>query len=945
MKNYRDKSTFSHSLTLNQFCHPELVSGSHAKFGKMLKQVQHDMRSNKKAAFSLVELLMALLVASLLMAALAPVMTRKFGEVVSFEGTLPAVKTKTHQIEYGSKECSVIKTDTDGSEYCEGEFIVPSGYNGKMKVTLIGGGGGGSTAPTAGYVEYTLAGSTNEFRVPAGVSKLETTLVSGGAGGGAGGYLPINADFTKPNDEKWIVPVAAKGENVLITACGGGGGGGGGLDNNWCPGGCEPAGGGGSGGYIKDRLFTVPSSLANIPLRIGGQGGRGSHGHQESFSGGFTECGIGSGAGGGDYITALSQITSCSNLGGNGGSSHDGPIRMGATGGMVNDTTRAGGGIYYTSELGGSTLQLIAGGIGNNGGNGGASQYNPQSWAQASTGAGGGYYGGGGGGATQSGGGGGGGGPTFFNNILFASGGGGGGSIAACTGNCIGIVGAGGGGGGGTGGGNGGNGGTPSPYQGAGSPGQAGAGGADGVGYKGGKIKDSPFPETNCHGGNGAIKNGAIGTAGGTGAIRITYLDYGAGGSGGGAGSIVPIRPLNITPNELIKIYIGKGGTGGKKAYIQANGTTGNIIEATRGLPMTDTALGNLTTFVKNSANSVLIRTYDDGWAPTSGSPTGQIYSWNESPWYGHPGSISDGTTRANNAITAGFESEIGRSAGNGTTRGDIDFSNTHTGGNGGRTKLFNSTDHCSPGSGGTAASPNGKNGAGYGGCAGGGGYSLANGGSGSGGYARISWNKYWNSTKNKYEYAEIGAGGAGASGNVLKFDKFDVKSGEVIKIRIGKGGNGGSVSNNSVIEAQNGGNTVFAHGTTKQLSAGGGKKGGFPTIINNVVSNGIGGAISTLCKYGNTDYFNNASYCTKGEIGETSLNNKGGKGGSITSYGTGGFGGITGDNSNGGNAEGYGAGGGGAGIREIGTPSISTYNPNIGGKGTNGRIMLEWWE
>ncbi len=403
---------------------------------------------------------------------------------------------------------------------------------------------------------------------------------------------------------------------------------------------------------------------------------------------------------------------------------------------------------------------------------------------------------------------------------------------------------------------------------------------------------------------------------------------------------------MNITPNELIKIYIGKGGTGGKKAYIQANGTTGNIIEATRGLPMTDTALGNLTTFVKNSANSVLIRTYDDGWAPTSGSPTGQIYSFGEYPWYGHPGVQTDGYSRANNAVTKGFETEIGKSAGNGTKRGNIDFSKTHTGGNGGQTMLFGSKEHCKPGQGGTVTNKTGGNAIGYGGCAGGGGYSLANGGSGSGGYARISWNKYWDATKNEYKYAESGLGSGGASGNVMKFDKFDVKSGEVIRIRIGKGGNGGSISNNNVIEAQNGGNTVFAYGTSKQLSAGGGKGGFFSTINDsNDVLNGIGGSISTLCKYGNNDYFNNASYCTKGEIGETSLNNKGGKGGSITSYGTGGFGGITGDNSNGGNAEGYGAGGGGAGIREIGTPSISTYNPNIGGKGTNGRIMLEWWE
>ena len=107
-------------------------------------------------AFSLVEMLMALLVASLLMAALAPVMTKKINEgiTISVEGTIPGKKTKTHEITYGSAECPAgtgeVKTDSDGSQYCEGEFVVPTGYNGNMKVTVVGAGGGGSAASTAG---------------------------------------------------------------------------------------------------------------------------------------------------------------------------------------------------------------------------------------------------------------------------------------------------------------------------------------------------------------------------------------------------------------------------------------------------------------------------------------------------------------------------------------------------------------------------------------------------------------------------------------------------------------------------------------------------------------------------------------------------------------------------------------------------------------------------
>ena len=65
-----------------------------------------------------------------------------------------------------------------------------------------------------------------------------------------------------------------------------------------------------------------------------------------------------------------------------------------------------------------------------------------------------------------------------------------------------------------------------------------------------------------------------------------------------------------------------------------------------------------------------------------------------------------------------------------------------------------------------------------------------------------------------------------------------------------------------------------------------------------------------------------------------------------ITFASAGGKKGATGDsNASGGDASGYGAGGGGAGILDVGIPSISTYNPNKGGNGSNGKIIIEWWE
>ena len=152
---------------------------------KPLKKVRSESCTIQYAAFSLVEMLMALLVASLLMAALAPVMTRKIGENVNLTGNMaPAGSVKrTVEIEYGTEDCKDIKIDSGGSTYCEGEFEVPGGYSGMMKVTLIGAGGGGGAAPTAGYTEFTTVGSANTFTVPAVVNEIEATLISGGAGG------------------------------------------------------------------------------------------------------------------------------------------------------------------------------------------------------------------------------------------------------------------------------------------------------------------------------------------------------------------------------------------------------------------------------------------------------------------------------------------------------------------------------------------------------------------------------------------------------------------------------------------------------------------------------------------------------------------------------------------------------------------------------------------
>ncbi len=117
------------------------------------------------AAFSLVEMLMALLVVSLLMTALAPVMTRKT-EVVNYE------QEKT--LDDG------VAIYANPGTYA---FEVPSGVE-NIKVQASGGGGGGGGASYKTYTEtYT---DSKTFLVPKGVYEISFTLTgAGGAGGNA----------------------------------------------------------------------------------------------------------------------------------------------------------------------------------------------------------------------------------------------------------------------------------------------------------------------------------------------------------------------------------------------------------------------------------------------------------------------------------------------------------------------------------------------------------------------------------------------------------------------------------------------------------------------------------------------------------------------------------------------------------------------------------------
>ena len=518
----------------------------------------------------------------------------------------------------------------------------------------------------------------------------------------------------------------------------------------------------------------------------------------------------------------------------------------------------------------------------------------------------------------------------------------------------VGAVGGGGGGGagapGGAQGGNGGNGGSNQNC--TGLPGGGGTGGKAGSGTTGGQVS-TIFGNNYCNGG----KDGVDGKDG---AMRISYLSYGPGGSGGGSAQIVPLQAIIVNQKEVLNVKIGSGMSGGTAGLINSGGA---IVGAGVGNGANTSARLDMITKISRGSSALLTTPDNQSNGTFGGSPTGCAYGSDISPYNSALGSTTNGKPGAFSRITlAGFSNTNGKSAGNGSTTGSATYANGTIGGNGGTTTTpFTGT--CTPGAGGTSGSPDGKNASGYG-CGGGGGYGLANGGSGSGGYARLSWNKYWDSVNSVYKLANVGAGGGGASGNVMSYTVY-VRANEKIKIRIGKGGSGGYILNNNLVESKNGGSSVFAYGASREIRAGGGNKGSSPSIdASGNVINGVGGSVSNVCSYrGNSNkYLNDEKYCKKGIQGDNPVMNKGGKGASfvgikivneddkseINVVGTGGNVRNAGvGTTDGFSADGYGAGGGGGSLRDLGVLNNgeTISNPTLGGNGTNGKIILEWEE
>ncbi len=904
-------------------------------------------------------MLMALLVASLLLAALAPVMTKRMDEA----------KLNISGVGAAQYDKDAIVTIFNNDEV----FNVPNDVN-AVKVTMIGGGGAGGNS-FYGKQEVTTSKS---WIVPEGVTKLRVFMLGGGGGGASGGLgvgraygaapaFKINnqsVEKKEPGEYKltdlitvsegykspalaqscldsgktaWID--AESGKEILpnvklskyyapaeggvkftnLYACGGGGGGGGGSCNG------SSGGAGGAGGYLSNKSLTTTIGAESIYIKIGGGGG---------------------GGGGGWLLMNCPSMNGGIYAGGGGGSSRkesNFQCFWGGTGGADSNGVSGGNGGSITAMAGHPRTLSISDNRGPGGNYGGYGTI----W-----GGGGGGYGTASSGNACASGGGGGGGPTTISTargtsgtILFQVGGGGGGGSGKYEG-----VSGGGGGGGGYGGGGGGYGsGYTSVSNGAsyisaligGGKGNSGISQGGGGGYGGGTangvsagtISGNVFGENNCNGGN-AGSGGSGGSVGKTGAIKFNisadisenpqafYCEYNmpANGSGGGGAGQLVVGEINVTPGETLYFEIGGGGV--SQTTAGKNGNAGYSTKIRRSDPsgtVIAEALGGLAGQYSSAEST---ESQGGGYRTNLAIGQGQTLSdnWTGVSFNQNSNAGSNGKL-ANALINKGYGGQGGNSI---NIKGE-----TLSGGQGGNSVK-------------NGASPDIKA---YG----------AGGGGGSGAQTAGDSHGIGASGAAGYIYFEYGGsnGGGGTMGEMITKLLTNIKAGTEMQIKIGKGGDNaaGGTGGETSIQYQSG-------ASTKTIKARGGIRGNDGLVkdthgaiqkLPNTYANykddnaatvhgqggaptygGIGGYTEALYENADGTW---AAYI-KAKDGTIAGPILGGCGGNLTNIAGGILCNEAANTPNGKNGLFGGGGGGGAVVNEVG---------GLGGKGGDGVVILEY--
>ena len=894
----------------------ELIMQMEGNVKAWLCHCKHSEAIQKRYGFSLVEMLMALLVASLLLAALAPVMTKKMNEVVNFEG----------KVENPVRHKVVYLTDVG-----DGEWTLPNGIR-TFNVTTVAGGGGGGAGSNYGCVVFTttatpsgsLLGKDNEycehvrsdgnanFTIPEGINELYISMISGAGGGGAGSGKVMGTEWSA-GTYTWNVPNILKGDRLFLGMFGGGGGGGGADQGG--------GGGGASGGFLDNHIYNVAANKSTISIVVGA-GGKG--GNYWAWPG----------TGGSGYKNGEPGAAHTGGGGGGGSTSFDnGAITAFGGGGGAGQCIAANG--WHSLNL--HTTVFNYGGKGRIGGTCGPSTYNDTQYGGASGG-----NGGDGGGVAaglpgQNG--------TIgtdgraIGNARGGKGGGGAGDGRGGwgqdydmngNGDYSSVVGGGAGGGGG------------------GSAWRAGGSAATTCGSGGGSAQTEAGIGAGGAGASCGWNGGPrVGGDGGSGYLWLRYSEQNYGGTGGQAGKVVPRSRMALTNTmyggKALTLNLGRGGTGGDRTILV--GIYGNNIGT-----MNKSGIINNSDTTLAAANgqpgTASYITFNGTTIATTGSGScGGEYQTNNSGrsncgsnnldcgthnikgqcinyiigWHGHLAACGD--RRAGTQTSGGHATPL---------EWDGAYVCGLEGGTLGIGSEFNKRN------GGDGGVGHGGSGAYYGGY----------GGKGGDGYVKIEWGIPRNIDGTE---ALRYSGGGGSAGETITRRITVSPTVNKIRYRIGEGGSGGSfnISNNTMSDGGNGGDTVFGLNGNygfNTITAKGGVGGKSVRITSAYDSNFI--ITSLIGSYGDGGIAqcNVEDNCKESMNGLQGHNNKGGKGGD-SSTGNGADGGNSNNNNNlnGSNAInlesngriGGGAGGGG------GASGNNSYGK--GGKGANGYIKIEY--
>ncbi len=318
---------------------------------KYPKQKEKQLRP----AFSLVEMLMALLVASLLLAALASVMTRKFNDNINISAN-STTQSKGWRLYTYSSDCNKAEGKDNVCEFKD--FTVPKGVSFINLIMVSGGGGGAGAAQEtkiqASPVQITGTTSKDEIKtipITEYMTDVKVTL-AGAGGGGAGETMAKIKNLSLPSDKECIIRVG-----------GGGNYGSGQNDKNGgntsikCGNAKEYIIHGGEGG----KLGASGTSVTN-PKPVGGSGGnRGKVSENIIQLGTLAEIIYGEGLYSGTTQETALKINGNLNIGGNGGKS--GTDATGGCGGLrpngdpdcTNGNVNATPGEYFTPTYTGLT--------------------------------------------------------------------------------------------------------------------------------------------------------------------------------------------------------------------------------------------------------------------------------------------------------------------------------------------------------------------------------------------------------------------------------------------------------------------------------------------------------------------------------------------------------------------------------------------------------------